>query len=169
MESRRRVVTEGLQEKAGRLTQLASTIKKGDIVALGAAESERRAQNIKFYLGKVVVPPALADKRMRVGGSGRGGWNIKKDEWFLKLRWLKEIDEGVFVDEGYEENQLLEMVVQHSDGATLELQTLSTGDHGRPRRHQGPPKFELAAGSKAALDDANLTKYVDRAAPGSSA
>ena len=170
--SKASVVSEGLDAKDARLSELAPHIKEGDVVAFGVAESERRAQNVDFYFAKVLEAPRRATRTFRNGPEGRSGWNIKKGEFYLKVRWYKETRPGVLVDEEWEENQLLEMVVCVGvRAATLELENATTTPSTRSRRRRGTPTptFKLTDASKEALENQNITKYVDRAAPGSSA
>jgi hypothetical protein len=131
-------------------------------VAFGAAESERKAQGIDFYLAKVIAAPTTATQ-LRVVGKGKTRWNIAKGELYLKVRWFKEARSGVFYDEAYEEEQLLEMVVQVAGAEKLVLEKLSS------RGPRTKPKYKLAERSADLICDENLTKYVDRAAHGSSA
>ena len=57
------------------------------------------------------------------------------------------------------------MVIAVDGGAALELESVPR--KGKKRGHKA--EFKLAKHSEAALYNENLTKYVDRAAPGSSA
>jgi len=172
--AQRRVFDEDLEQKQRRLEMLAPDIKKGSIVAFGVAESERIAQGVEFYLGKVKQAPQKATEETRVG-SGRDGWNVKSGEYYLKVDWFLEIAENVFVDEKRQDTQLLEMVVHLDEGRTgqLRLEPISTTTtkRGRGRRNaMRQQHFRLHDKDLAAVLDANLYRYVDRAAaPGSSA
>ena len=73
---------ESLQTKHERLGRLSRTISMNNVVALGVAESEREAQGVSFYLGRVTMAPKLARTTFRVG-SGRNGWNVKAGEFYL--------------------------------------------------------------------------------------
>ncbi|KAK7232742.1 hypothetical protein SO694_00037156 [Aureococcus anophagefferens] len=154
----------GLAEKDARLAALAPKIRKGDVVALGISQSERDAQGVDFYLAKVVVPPARADNQRRVNGSGRDGWNIKKGEFCLTVRWFDLKPCGYYEDYGSQDEQLLEMVIA---SATRALVLEPAPRKGRARG--APAQFQLAKASEAAIHNENLDKYVDRAAAGSSA
>ena len=68
----RNIIQESLDQKQQRLAELAPTIAAGAFVAFGVAESERVAQDIDFYLAKVVEAPKLAAQIFRVG-TGRDG------------------------------------------------------------------------------------------------
>ncbi|KAK7240615.1 acyltransferase [Aureococcus anophagefferens] len=155
----------GLAEKDARLAALAPKIRKGDVVALGISQSERDAQGVDFYLAKVVVPPARADNQRRVNGSGRDGWNIKKGEFCLTVRWFDLKPCGYYEDYGSQDEQLLEMVIAVGDGAALVLEPAPR----KGRARGAPAQFQLAKASEAAIHNENLDKYVDRAAAGSSA
>ncbi|EGB08082.1 hypothetical protein AURANDRAFT_64401 [Aureococcus anophagefferens] len=160
-----RVIAQGLAEKDARLAALAPKIRKGDVVALGISQSERDAQGVDFYLAKVVVPPARADNQRRVNGSGRDGWNIKKGEFCLTVRWFDLKPCGYYEDYGSQDEQLLEMVIAVGDGAALVLEPAPR----KGRARGAPAQFQLAKASEAAIHNENLDKYVDRAAAGSSA
>ena len=160
-----RVIAQGLAEKDARLAALAPKIRKGDVVALGISQSERDAQGVDFYLAKVVVPPARADNQRRVNGSGRDGWNIKKGEFCLTVRWFDLKPCGYYEDYGFQDEQLLEMVIAVGDGAALVLEPAPR----KGRARGAPAQFQLAKASEAAIHNENLDKYVDRAAAGSSA
>lgn len=172
--AQRRIIKDKLEEKKQRLEQLAPTIEEGNVVAFGVCESEREAQGVDFYLGKVSEAPKQAENQIRVG-EDRTGWNIKKDEYYLVIDWYKEVAEGIFEEEGVSDKQLLEMVIELPEGMTgsLSLETLptTTTARGRGRRRTTNRKklYKLKPEHKALLLDQNYTQYVDRAAPGSSA
>ncbi|KAH8061085.1 hypothetical protein JL722_4381 [Aureococcus anophagefferens] len=164
MTARARVIAQGLAEKDARLAALAPKIRKGDVVALGISQSERDAQGVDFYLAKVVVPPARGQPTpgQRLG---RDGWNIKKGEFCLTVRWFDLKPCGYYEDYGSQDEQLLEMVIAVGDGAALVLEPAPR----KGRARGAPAQFQLAKASEAAIHNENLDKYVDRAAAGSSA
>ncbi|KAH8053097.1 LSM domain-containing protein [Aureococcus anophagefferens] len=105
-----------------------------------------------------------ARDNQRVNGSGRDGWNIKKGEFCLTVRWFDLKPCGYYEDYGSQDEQLLEMVIAVGDGAARA--------RARPRKGRArgaPAQFQLAKASEAAIHNENLDKYVDRAAAGSSA
>ena len=142
-------------------------------------ESEREAQGVNFYLGKVRTKPKAAAKTFRVG-KGRSGWNVKKGEYHLDIEWYTEFADIVFEVHGTSDTQLLEMLIERPDGKTGQIQLdevapppLLAGQ-GRGRRRSPAAlsrkaRYKLHADFEALLLDQNYTKYVDRAAHGSSA
>ncbi|KAH8075006.1 alpha-ketoglutarate-dependent dioxygenase alkB-like protein [Aureococcus anophagefferens] len=153
-DDRSSVIAQGLAEKGLRLAALAPKIRKGDVVALGISQSERDAQGVDFYLAKVVVPPARADNQRRVNGSGRDGWNIKKGEFCLTVRWFDLKPCGYYEDYGSQDEQLLEMVIAVGDGAALVLEPAPR----KGRARGAPAQFQLAKASEAAIHNENLDK-----------
>jgi hypothetical protein len=76
------------------------------------ARSEREAQGVGFYLGKVLVAPTTAEETHRLGELGtRNAWNVKKGEWYLKVRWYSKVRPGIFQEQNHDFEKLLEMVV----------------------------------------------------------
>lgn len=173
--AQRSIIEERVADKQQRLARLASTIKVDDVVAFGVCESEREAQGVDFYLGKVTAAPEKALRTFRVG-EGRSGWNVRKGEHYLVVAWYKEVSEGLFEKEGFLDTQLLEMLIELPGGKTgmlrLEpLPTATTARDGRGRRQTTVRKqlYKLHPDDKGLLLDQNYTQYVDRAASGSSA
>ncbi|KAH8064213.1 hypothetical protein JL721_8356 [Aureococcus anophagefferens] len=146
-----------------RLAALAPKIRKGDVVALGISQSERDAQGVDFYLAKVVVPPArgqpASGQRL-----GRGGWNIKKGEFCLTVRWFDLKPCGYYEDYGSQDEQRRD----GHRGRRRRRASCSSPPLGRAGRG-APAQFQLAKASEAAIHNENLDKRVDRAAAGSSA
>ena len=77
------------------MARLAPTVAVGDVVAPGVAASEREAMGVEIYLSRVTKAPVRANKTLRVG-TGRNGWNVKKDEFYLTVLWFNETTANVF-------------------------------------------------------------------------
>jgi hypothetical protein len=183
LRSGRRVIAEELEGKKARLEAWASKIAVGDFLAFGAARSERDSQGVDFYLGKVVVVPTTHYGAALRIGRGRTGWNVTDGDVHLKVRWFKEVRPGVFQDENHEDTQLLEMAIRVAKDEKIILDKLSPGvrpsRRARPRSCQSQPsrdalsqppaEYKLTERSDELIHDENLTLFVDRAAPGSSA
>jgi hypothetical protein len=179
----RRVIAEELDDKKARLETWASKIAVGDFLAFGAARSERDSQGVDFYLGKVVVVPVTHRGAALQIGRGRSRWNVKEGDVHLKVGWFKEVRSGVFQDENHEDIQLLEMAIRVAEdekiildplipGARPSRRALSRSCHSQSSRgalSESPAEFKLSDRSDELIHDENLTLFVDRAAPGSSA
>jgi hypothetical protein len=183
LRSGRRVIAEELEDKKARLETWAPKIAVGDFLAFGAASSERDSQGVDFYLGKVVVAPVTHRGAALRIGRGRTGWNVTEGDVHLKVRWFKQVRTGVFQDENLEDTQLLEMAIRVASDEKIILEELTLGArpsrrassrlcHSQPSRgalSQPPAEYKLTDRSDALIHDENLTLFVDRAAPGSSA